>query len=138
MRNLLHQHLDASSLARAGKAAVVGVLGSFAYIAGWQLLGIAGFSLLPLLVTVVACVLVGTAVMGVGMRFAGIRRPLVGGGYVAVLLVVYGAFLAYTEGYQLLTWPAWPAIAAYLGVIYALQQGGPRYEVPCHEDQSAA
>jgi hypothetical protein len=138
MHQLLRETLTAPVLARTGKAAVVGVLGSFAYVAGWQLLNVAGFSLLPVIVTTAACVVVGTLVMGAGMRFAGIHRPLVGGGYIAVLLVVYGGFLAYTEGYELLTWPAWPAIAAYLGVIYAIQQGAAHYEVPCHEDQRAA
>jgi hypothetical protein len=130
MNNVLRQHLTPATLARTAKAAVVGVLGSFAYVAGWQLLGIAGFAVVPVLVTTLACVLVGTAVMGVGMRFAGVRRPLVGGGYIAVLLVVYGAFLGYVEGYELLTWPAWPAIAGYLAIIYALQQGGPRATRP--------
>ena len=130
MNDVLHKHLKGPTLARTAKAAVVGVLGSFAYVAGWQLLGAAGFALLPVVATTVACVLVGTAVMGAGMRFAGVRRPLVGGGYVAVLLVVYGAFLAYTEGHEVLAWPAWPAIAGYLGVIYALQQGGPRTPRP--------
>ena len=138
MYHVLREHLTGPALARTGKAAVVGVLGSFAYIAGWQLLGATGFSLLTVLAVSAVCVLVGTLVMGVGMRFAGVRRPLVGGGYIAVLLVVYGGFLAYTEGHELLTWPAWPAIAAYLGVIYAIQQGAPRYAVPCQDDQRAA
>jgi hypothetical protein len=135
---VVREQLTGPALARVAKAAVVGVLGSFAYIAGWQLLGVAGFSPLTVLGVTVGCVLVGTVVMGFGMRFAGINRPLVGGGYVAVLLVVYGAFLVYTEGHELLTWPAWPAIAAYLGVIYAIQQGAPRYAVPCQDDQRAA
>jgi hypothetical protein len=111
-------------LGRAAKAAVVAIAASFVYVVGWTASVRSDFD--PSIVVLAAplCVLVGSTVSALGFRLADVRRPLVGGAYVGVLLVVYAAAFSGLHGVETLTWAVWPAIAAHLAVIYAIQQGG--------------
>jgi hypothetical protein len=110
-------------LSRAGKAAVVAVAASLAYILGWSGSVHSGFAPATVVLAVAGCLAVGVAVTTLGFRLAQIRRPAVGGVYVGGLLVVYAVVFAALYGTDAITWAVWPAIAAQLAVIYAIQQG---------------
>jgi hypothetical protein len=121
LNHLLRPALPA--LSRAGKAALVAVLASGAYVVGWEGTVRSGFAPATVLAAVAGCVLIGAVVTTVGFRLARLRRPAVGGVYVAVLLVVYAGLFLALYGEQAMSWAAWPAVAVQLAVVYAIQQG---------------
>jgi hypothetical protein len=112
------------TLGRVGKAVVVAVAASLAYVLGWEGTVRSGFAPGTVVLALAGCLVVGIAVTTLGFRLADVRRPAVGGAYVGVLLVVYAAAFVALYGTESISWAAWPAIAAQLAVIYAIQQGG--------------
>jgi hypothetical protein len=118
------------ALGRAGKAAVVAIAASFVYVVGWAASVRSDFHPGTVVLAGLLCVLVGSTISALGFRLADVRRPAVGGAYVGVLLLVYAAAFSGMHGIDTITWAVWPAVAAHLAVIYAIQQGGTRRVEP--------
>lgn len=71
---------------------------------------------------------IATVVLSVplfGLRLSGVRRPWVGGAYVATLTVLLGTGTMQVQGFHAVTPATWMGAAGCVAIIYAMDLGSP-------------
>lgn len=125
MRDRLREIEWRTELTLMGKVAVATLLAATVYALTWVEVTLAApVSRLDVTLSVVTVVLSVPLFAG-ALRLAGVRRPWLGGLYVAALTVLMGVWIVQLQGVHAITPATWMGAAGCMAIIYAMDYGSP-------------